>query len=606
MKKTFAAIVLSGLAFSTMAETIPFTYNFSDEKPTAYRKFQSKPNHDSETIDVAIFIDGTLAGKKITSLSVPVMGDLSSLSGFGAFLTTKLDTKTIKGQKVNNPDICAIDATLDGNVLTATFPQPYTITDKGVYVGYSVTDASFTAEPVAVVGSYVEDAFWYRGSEGNPKWVEMGKTVGKSSDMIVYIEGQFAPIAVKLSDLEDSFGAISTVGSAEAELINFGTEPVKTISYTSTVAGVSESYDLTFPSEIPAKVGYPFTANLEIPAVAALGDYTVKISVEKVNGKTNTATTNMEDAEMKVVSFVPKNNPLVEGYTGLNCGWCPGEYVTLRQMHDLYGVENFVAISYHAMLESGCMVCLEEYPYYPSGVPAMQVNRDSNPGVFDVPEVWNMKRKKLAEGEVEVSLAWADEAKTELTAKARARFIENDDDAHYRLSFCVVADGLSNPKWAQSNSYADHEPVGQYTGKYWDLFIGKGSPVKGLVYDDIAVLYPDQEGIKGSLPANISSGEWYEYTFSFKPGDIVNENGEKIIEDYNKLRVIAIINDAEDKNVVNSASSLYPDGTGSVDGIDATSQSAPVYYNLNGMRMKEPAHGVFIKVVDGKTVKVCR
>lgn len=605
MKKVISLAVISAVAFTTLAETRPFNYNFNGEEPTGYRKTKTNPEHDTETIDVAIFIDGTLAGKKITSISVPVTGNVSSLSGFGAFLTTKLATKTVKGEKVNNPDICAIDATLVDGVLTATFPEPYTITADGVYVGYSMTDASFKAKPVAVVEGYVEDALWYRGSDANPKWIEIGKTIDKSSDLTVYLEGEFAPVAVKLSDLDDIYSAIAESGSVEAGLIGFCTEPVKSISYTATVAGVSKSYDLDFSTEIPAKLGYPFTAILEVPAVDALGEYPLTVVIDKVNGILNTAADNSEVSDAKVLSFVPKNNPLVEGYTGLGCGWCPGEYVTLRQMHDRYGVENFVAVSYHNMLESGCMVCLDKFPYNPSGIPYAKINRCVSPAVLDIPVVWAKERKKLAPGEVEVTLEWADVARTELTAKARARFLEDDEDSPYLLSFCVVADGLSNPKWAQSNSYENYEPTGRFAGDYWDLFVGAGSPVMGLVFDDIAVHYPDQTGVKGSLPTQIKGGEWYEATFSFKPGDLVNVEGEHIINDFNKLRVIAIINDVKDKNVMNSASSLYPDGTGNVEDLSGVMpEAAPVYYNLSGIHVKNPSNGIFIKVEDGKASKV--
>lgn len=57
---------------------------------------------------------------------------------------------------------------------------------------------------------------------------------------------------------------------------------------------------------------------------------------------------------------------------------------------------------------------------------------------------------------------------------------------------------------------------------------------------------------------------------------------------------------------VNTAmlSALEAEGD-AVDGIEAATE-APVYYNLQGVRVANPEKGIFIKVHDGKTCKVIR
>lgn len=611
MKKIMALMVLSVIAASAVAESVPFTYNFSDSTPEGYRKFKSKPEHDSETIDVAIFIDGSFAGKKVTSLSVPIIGDVSVLRNLGAFMTTKLTTRNQGAQKINDPDICAVEANLEGNMLTATFAEPYTVTDKGVYVGYSVTDTSMQAMPVAVVDGYADGAFWYRGSEANAKWADLGKSLGKSSALTVTLEGDYALYNVKLSDLEDAYAAVGEVCFIEAELNNFGMKPIKSLGYTVNLNGEKVSRDITLPVEIPSVMGLPFSASLELPAVNALGEYEVEVSIDKINGEPNVSSNKSCRADVDVLPFVPKNNPLIEEYTGLRCGYCPRGYVMLNQMRDKYGIENFVAISYHCMLESGCMVHLKEFPWSPSGIPAGQINRSVSPGVSEIPAAFVDMRRKIAPAEVAVNLAWNDDAKTEMVATAKTRFLEDDDDSPYLISFCVVADGLSSPNWIQKNTYAEQsaEENAGLTGDYWNLFIGENaSPdVSGLVFDDIAVLYPDQQGVTGSLPGVVKGGEWYESIFIFRPQDIVNVRDQHVINDINKLRVIAIINDTENKTVVNSASSLYVDGTGRVDDISVEEgDGEAVYYNLNGVRVNELTRGVFVKVQNGKAVKIVR
>lgn len=202
-----------------------------------------------------------------------------------------------------------------------------------------------------------------------------------------------------------------------------------------------------------------------------------------------------------------------------------------------------------------------------------------------------------------------DEDKTVLSATARARFLDDVEESPYLMSFCVVADGLSNPDWVQKNSYVlkSEEEKAALTGPYWNLFVGEDATedVRGLVYDDVAVLYPDQQGVAGSLPLRLTAGQWYEASFTFNPYDIVNSKGESVI-DPERLRVIAILNDTASGSVVTSASSLYPDGTNRTEDIVSDCDCEPVYYNLCGIRMDNPEHGIFIRINGGKAEKIVR
>ena len=614
MKKIITIAAMAAFCLGAGAETVPFTYNFDNAAPKGFRKKKSKPDKDYEILEAAIFIDGTLAGKKVTSISVPVIGETEGLDDFNAFISTKLNTKSQGADRYNDPDVCKVDATLRNGVLTATFAEPYTITDKGVYVGYGLTDHTMKAKPIAVVeGSTTGASFWYRGSEANAKWTDLGTTQDLASAITVNLEGEFAPFSVSVKKFTDCHAAINEAGRAELNLINFGTKPVESVEYTASVNGTKKSYNVTFEKGVPAILSLPFTLELEIPALFALGEYEAEISIDKINGQPNASAAKSGKGNVIVHPFVPKNRPLLEEYTGLRCGYCPRGYVTLRQMHDKYGFGNFVAISYHAAFESGCMVHLSKFPYSPDGYPFAHFNRSGELNMWKTEKVWESLRSKIAPGEVEVALDWADDAKTQMKATARARFMDDNEDSPYLLSFCVVADGLSNPEWIQNNSYASDyinpDELAKCVGPYWDLFVGEGvtTDVTGLVYDDIAVQYPekDQKGIAESLPSSVKSCEWYEATYTFNPHEIRNVKDEFVINDINKLRVIAILHDAKAGTVVNSASSLYVDGTDKVEQlIDADEEAVPVFYDLQGIRVANPTHGLYIMVKGGKAVKV--
>lgn len=114
-------------AFSANASEVELTYNKFGLQPHAYDMAAS-----DETIDVAVRLDGTLCGKNVTGIRVPILGDPEAFSNPEAFLTSKLNTKTQNGHKYNLPDICTVSASISDGTLTATFAELYEIPAGGV------------------------------------------------------------------------------------------------------------------------------------------------------------------------------------------------------------------------------------------------------------------------------------------------------------------------------------------------------------------------------------------------------------------------------------------------------------------------------------------
>ena len=589
MKTGILSIMLACGLFAEAA-TIDFSYNFSGEAPEAYGAGKA------ETIDVAIRLsDSGLVGKKVLSLSVPIMGDASRLEGFSAFLTTELNTRNAGGTKVNDPDICSVEATVADGVLTASFAEPYLIPEGGIYVGYSLTIPDMedvaSVKPVAVVQGEDEGSFCYHSTKGQLKWRDLSDQRKVSSALTVTLEGDFPAYAVSPILPQKVYTSQGEATEISVNMVNQGLEPVNSISYRYEGYGVSGSGVYDFIEAVPARYGTTAPAVITIEPMETLGEGSIEVEVTEVNGVANQSIAPKAEAPMEVMLFVPKCRPLVEEYTGLDCGWCPGGYVVLRQMADKYGHDEFVAAAYHGSeFENGCMVCMTEFPYYPSGYPASQVNRVMNPAVLDIPDAWNLMRMSMPEGDMEITLKWGDDAKTLLTATSRTRFLHDTEESPYLVSFMLVADGLSDPSWGQYNAYnaTDEADNASLTGPYWDLFIGKDSRVYGLEFDDVVVYYPDQQGIDGSLPLQIKAGEIYEYTLTVNTADVVNVEGEHIVKDFNKTRVIGMIIDTRTGAVVNSASSDYADGSGVETILSDTEVMSTQYHDRSGRRLSSP------------------
>ncbi len=589
MKIKILSIMLAGGLFS-QAATVDFSYNFTGETPEAYGAGKS------ETIDVAIRLsDPGLVGKKVISLSVPVVGEASALEGFSAFLTSELNTKNAGSTKINDPDICTVEAALVDGVLSATFAEPYVIPAEGVYVGYSITISDVedveSIKPVAVVPGVADGSFCYHSTKGQLKWRDLSEQRKMSSALTVMLEGDFPDNAVSPLLPRKIYVGQGEVTDIAINIANHGLEPVTSIAYRYEAGSVSSEGVCEFPEALPTRYGISAPVVVALKPMEAIGESVIKFEVTEVNGVANKSVTPSAETPLEVMLFVPKNRPLVEEYTGLDCGWCPGGYVTLRQMADKYGHNEFVAASFHGPnFEKGCMVCMTEWPYFPDSFPASQINRVKNPGVLEIPEVWESLRLDVPEGEVNVTLKWGNDEKTVLTAVSNTRFLYDYEEAPYLLSFMLVADGLSNPDWGQYNAYSftEKHDFSDRTGPYWDLFIGKDKRVYGLEFDDVVVYYPNQHGIEGSLPTSIVAGQEYENTFTVNTSDVMNSEGEHIVKDFNKTRVIGMIIDTRTGAVVNSASSNYADGSGVETIVSEVEVVSTQYHDLSGRRLSSP------------------
>ena len=89
----------------------------------------------AETYDVAMLLnDPSLVGMRITGINVP-LNTAATVTDCKAWLTKQLTLESGN----NAPDITSIDFTPEGKWVEVTFAEPYTITEEGVYAGYSLT-----------------------------------------------------------------------------------------------------------------------------------------------------------------------------------------------------------------------------------------------------------------------------------------------------------------------------------------------------------------------------------------------------------------------------------------------------------------------------------
>ena len=147
-----------------------------------------------ENYDVAIRIDdANLVGKQIKSVTVP-FESTADLSDFTVWLSKELTLETVDGVKQNVPDITSVDAVVENNQLLVTFAEPYTITDEGVYVGYSFKVDNLTGDtsyPIIVSSETNPNGLYLHTSRTYRSWEAKSESLGAVSVMTVELSGDY-------------------------------------------------------------------------------------------------------------------------------------------------------------------------------------------------------------------------------------------------------------------------------------------------------------------------------------------------------------------------------------------------------------------------------
>lgn len=533
---------------------------------------------------------------------------------------------------------CVPDIVADGEIsnygtednpvyrLDVTFPEPYILTEEGIYVGYSLKVTAlkqWTAKyPLEIItnpnsqgGMFVHFGYSTTSSlpaqDKNKMFLDLSGN-GTVSTMRVILRGNKAENDAAIAAPESIFGLYSEVKSVDATITNYGSKPIEEIGYTLTPVGGEEnefSGNITLPAPIASSESAIVSFPIEMPAEH--GDFDYNLTITDVNGtpNKNVGKTTLFTALSR--PFIPHKRVLIEEYTGLWCGYCPESYVAIKQITEKRP-DDVVVIAFH-QADRLMTISSADMPDPNAGEPAIRLDRLSRQNPFkycdrDVASHLNV----LAPADLDVDLYWADDSRRKLRAVANLHFVDPAEADQYRLAYALVEDDMSDPSWGQRNFFNDASLYTDdwYKTKYWDLFLGKEYDVPGIVFDDVALQFPNCLGIAESVPA-VEIGEKYHHSAIVNPDEVSGKDslneGQNIIRNRNKLRVVAVLLDSKTGKAVNAASScyavnlpVYDDELVNVENIPSESASAVVceeYYSISGVRLPQmPEKGAVIVV----------
>ena len=573
--------------------------------------------------DVAIHItDERFVGMQIAAVRVPI-GEMTNISGLKVWLSKELALQTVDGKKVNVPDVLSQDVELTNGWVEVPLQQPYTITSEGIYVGYSFKMDELddtNKRPVRITTELHEGGLYLHTSRSYRSWTDVSDQC--SSLLQVELDGAPMNAAAVLPGLTTYFGATGIQNQLTFYVENHGAKGVKDIEYAYTYDGKEYTGTCKLQQPLSSVYGVVSPFQMTLPVVSKKDYYPLDIKITKVNGSANEETAGEAQTTVSVFDKLPKHRSVVEEYTGTWCGYCPRGYVGLQAMNRLHP-DDFIGLSYHHAAtiddrdEPMQVMMGNNFPSTVNGFPAAWLDRTYQADAYGgfnasskslgMDQVWQQACQVLAEADIDVAATLSSD-KTAVTATATVKFPLEMKNAHYGIEYVLVADGLTgtDKDWDQHNYYYNGRQGRDFTEPEFNQFIEGKEYVSGLVFDDVVVATTRLTGDNQYMPETIAEDQSYDLTATFTLAKVRNVSNQPVIQDINKLRVVALLIDYNDNTIVNAAKTGYFAASDGITSLDTAAASEPTaIYDLSGRCLSTMQKGMnIVRTADGKTMKV--
>lgn len=550
--------------------------------------------------------DPALVGAEIVGMRFALQYS-TGIEDVSAWTSTTLGA-TPTGEEV---DVTAVQAGWN----EVRFTAPVEITAGGIYVGYSLTVARLVSGGangfIMATGTDMAANGFYLSSENvtGGEWQDMSSDFPALSLQVILTGVDSRGVDVALD--EYVIAKQNEASTCNVTIANNTGKSVSSVEYSYSIAGgAGLSGTGTETVAMSSVLGASANITIDLPAISEVGEYPLTVQVTKVDGVdvTNaeaTATTNLAVTTLDI-----KHRAVVEEYTGTWCPNCPRGYVAMEYMAEKYP-EDFIGLAYHngdpmdgrnVVEPSRCQynpgafidrASGEIDPYYGSGNVEMGMEQE-----------WIDRCAVQAPAAIEVEAALSDDLET-VAVTSRTAFALSGVEG-FKVAYALLADGMTGTgrSWQQRNNYRGYSSALDIDA--WDQFSNGGSYVT-VEFNDVVILAPDSKGVAGSIPAEVTAGEWneHEYTFTLSEATSVTASVGSLVQAPWKLRVVAMLVNAEGE-IVNAAKCNVSTPAG-VNGVES-SMDEPVEvarYSLDGRLLSEPERGVnIVKMSDGTARKV--
>lgn len=395
---------------------------------------------------------------------------------------------------------------------------------------------------------------------------ENAKLIGVGIDDIKIFDPPTNDIQLaSVSPVDNSAQAYATAGknfTIGGTVFNNGATPITSfvVKYqqgTSTVV----SDNITGVNIAPFTT-YDFTTVTPLAMPSTLGHYNLDMWVE-LAGDAN-QTNDSGKTSIEAVVFIPQKKILAEEGTGTWCGWCPRGHVYMDSVaHSATYNKSFSLTAVH----NGDPMTVSTYDSkigsLVSGYPSLVIDRREVIDPSELIGVYDEQKDNF--GFAEITMTDIPVSGLNYSVKVSVK-PAMDLNGTYRLALVLTEDDVhgTGNGWDQANYYSfqvNNLPlVG--AGLNWQTEPSH-VPAAKMYYNHVArAIYPNPDGAVGSLPATMTAGSTYDYTFNVSTKYGWNR-------DNNKMHAIVMLIRGSDGHVINTQNADVPLGLSDVNaGID--------------------------------------
>lgn len=606
---------VAAIMFATMinAQETPVTWAYVYDDPSEWASLGT--GSIGATFSVAYKVTGTgeLAGTSIAAIKIPVAD--AGMTNARVWIKNDLKGSDIAGKAAAGPFE-------EYTFHTVMLDEPILIPEKGFYVGYTFTNSIGYCIPT---GSKAFTEGLLLSIDGSD-FEDYSSQFGASSTQLLVTGAQIPDHELELQ----KFTAINTVPSSpftvSVPFTGRGKQAVSSIDYTVDINGVQTAATYTF--DTPLAPSFSFNSQLQVTATspAELGTYTVKVTLDKVNGEEVDAPSTISVDQKNVAKLVTRRT-VVEEYTGTACGYCPRGWAGMERLKKTYP-DTFIGIAFHKYNNSDPMYVGNYFATKSLGIngaPGCNMNRlqsmDPYYGTYN--GIWNdfdRFNAQVPEVGVSVTGTW-NEDETTVTVDAQVEALT--DGGAFTVAYVLTADSLTGTTdaWKQTNYY--NYMYGMYTSEDQlpdDLkfffsageLLGTGSNqyvAVTLVYNDVMIgssyntsgrnLATAIEGADNTVAGNVYEGS---YTISM-PKKAVLSNAIR----HDEVYAVALVVDKKTGEILNAAKAKVkaPEIPEGITSADTDGQAVELgRFTLDGKRISAPQRGVnLVRMSDGRVVK---
>lgn len=592
MKKSLliAAALVASAAFTAQADQMVFGY--CSDVVADNIGGASANTYISGAIEIPADKAANWKGNKITSINVG-FGDSRSRE-ITLFITDELantpfyEQKAI-AQKKNEWNEYKLDT-------------PYEFTGDKIYVGYYLRVASSSDYPIGI--DEQTEQFSDYGD-----YIATGSSKGRMRENYGHFGERFGNVSLRLVIEGDNLPANdATIANMTHPVVLSPTKPfnISVLVYNQGVAAIND-FDVKVAYGDKAEESRHFVCETAIApgtsqyfTVEGL-QYTeeflqmpVTVSIPKVNGADNASAAGTRTFTADCSDNIFQRKIVIEEGTGTWCGNCPRGIVGMHEMEQKYP-DSFIGIATHSSDNFVCQAYTPVHSFFGGNYPMAVVNRNLtiDPSFSHMEGAYN-ELNTPAYIKVDVNARY-NEDHSAIIASASTTFSQDFDNVDYRIAFVITEDGLPA---MQANNYAD--------GKLGEMGGFENLPeMAPIMLDHVARYINNWQGAPESAISSAARGDvkYYEEEISLDPKNVT-------IANIKNIHIIAMLVDntiATREIYTADRKSAEETILGGVTDIIADSDpDAPVeYYNLQGIRVAEPAAGnVYIRRQGDRATKI--